>query len=57
MSKWSNYLRGINDALAIVAKLLQRLKASLPGSGFSPVSLQAVISLLKQPGDSQQATK
>ena len=57
MSKWSNYFRGINDALTIVAKLLQRLKASLLGSGFSPVSLQAVISLLKQPGDSQQATK
>ncbi len=61
MNKWPNYFCGINNTLTVVAKLLQRLKASWSRADFLSTESQAVISLcrlvdiLKQPGDSPQS--
>lgn len=46
MSKWPNYFCGINNALTIVAKLLQHLKASWLGRNFSPLSCNLQFHLL-----------
>lgn len=69
MSKWPNYFCDINNALTVMAKLLQRAfvcwsaVASWFRRNFSPLScklwslLCCLVDIFKQPGDIRQAKK